>query len=265
MRLTPVGTSGFGVSATRHAPAFLVNDDILLDVGEGTTGRLVAWGLPVARISHLLVSHGHWDHVSGFGGLVWQQGLVEEKTDALTVHGPRAVLDALAAILQEPAVPAKLRAFPIHFRPVALESTPDHGLSDEIVLPGGITARAAPVTHSIPTVGYRLENQATGKVLVYTADCSAVDLDSVPPFYANADLLLHEASFPDEMADLARRLGHSTPSQAARVARRAKAKRLVLVHHPPLPPDEPLEQFTRQARAIFPNVEIAEEGRELVL
>ena len=76
----------------------------------------------------------------------------------------------------------------------------------------------------------------------------------------DADLLIHEATFADTDANLARRSWHSTASAAAKVARRAKVKQLILTHISPryvrdaeVSPDDLL----REAKDVFPNARIA--------
>jgi len=78
-----------------------------------------------------------------------------------------------------------------------------------------------------------------------------------------ADLLIHEATFNDEMLERAREDGHSTPSQAAEAAKEADVKRLILTHisaryGTPKP-------LLEQARKIFSQVEAAEDFMKINL
>ena len=77
-----------------------------------------------------------------------------------------------------------------------------------------------------------------------------------------ADLLIHEATFVDEDAHLARQSTHSTATDAARVAREAGVRELILTHISPRyargNPVEPAE-LIRQARAVFPATTLAED------
>jgi ribonuclease Z len=79
----------------------------------------------------------------------------------------------------------------------------------------------------------------------------------------NADLLIHEATFEDEMIERALEDGHSTPSIAAETAKKAGVKRLVLTHISARYKDANL--LLQQAKKIFANTEVAEDFLELEL
>lgn len=91
--------------------------------------------------------------------------------------------------------------------------------------------------------------------MVYTGDTSpceeAVELAKA------ADLLIHEATLDDELMEKALESGHSTPSQAAEVAKKAGVKRLVLTHISGRYLEE--EGFLDRARLIFPETMVAED------
>ena len=75
-----------------------------------------------------------------------------------------------------------------------------------------------------------------GRVVVVLGDCchpgGACDAATLR-LAADADVLVHEATLDDAFAALALERGHSTPSDAARVAARAGASHLVLWHFSP--------------------------------
>jgi ribonuclease Z len=77
----------------------------------------------------------------------------------------------------------------------------------------------------------------------------------------NVDLLIHEATYTEEFAGEAREYGHSTAAQAARTARDAGARRLVLTHFSTRYSD--ITSLLEEARAIFPNTIMAEELTEI--
>jgi ribonuclease Z len=67
-----------------------------------------------------------------------------------------------------------------------------------------------------------------GRRLVYTGDTRPTD--AVVDAAADADLLVHDATFADDCLDRARKTGHATAREAGEVAAEAGARRLVLTH-----------------------------------
>jgi ribonuclease Z len=80
-------------------------------------------------------------------------------------------------------------------------------------------------------------------------------------FATGADLLVHDATLDDELVERAEEDGHSTPSQAARIAKKARVKRLVLTHISARYADT--AKLLRRAKKVFRNVTIAEDFMEV--
>jgi ribonuclease Z len=95
----------------------------------------------------------------------------------------------------------------------------------------------------------------TGKAVAYCTDTrpcrNAVELAR------GVDLLIHEATFTDEMTEEARDFGHSTARQAALIAREAGAKRLLITHFSTRYPDP--RPLLEEAREVFPDTIMAED------
>lgn len=99
-----------------------------------------------------------------------------------------------------------------------------------------------------------------GRKVVYTGDTRPTR--RTVEIAMGADLLIHEATFSAEEGRRARETRHSTVVEAARVAQRARARRLVLTHISARYADVP-KVLRRQAREVFPATEVAHDGMEL--
>jgi ribonuclease Z len=100
-----------------------------------------------------------------------------------------------------------------------------------------------------------------GRKIVYTGDTRP--FEEFAKFAADADLVIHESTFDDALAEKAALDGHSTPSQAAQETKLANAKRLVLTHISARYPDAGL--LLEQAKKVFANSVVAEDFMELEL
>jgi ribonuclease Z len=97
-----------------------------------------------------------------------------------------------------------------------------------------------------------------GRKIVYTGDTRP--FKSIARLAAEADLLIHDATFDDDLRDRASEDGHSTPSQAARDAKKANVNNLILTHISARYTDTSL--LLKQARRIFKKTRIAEDFME---
>jgi ribonuclease Z len=98
--------------------------------------------------------------------------------------------------------------------------------------------------------------------MAYVTDTTASPNANYLEHIRGVDLLIHECYFPDSLHEIAVKTGHSTTTNVAEVARRADAKRLVLVHMNPLDEsDDPIGIDT--ARKIFPRTDLGEDGAVL--
>jgi ribonuclease Z len=100
-----------------------------------------------------------------------------------------------------------------------------------------------------------------GRKIVYTGDTRP--FEGFAEFASEADLVIHESTFDDALVEKAKLDGHSTPSQAAKEAKAAGAKLLVLTHISARYPDATL--LLEQAQKIFANTLVAEDFLKLEL
>jgi ribonuclease Z len=193
-------------------------ETLLVDASSGTVllGRLEAAGIPLQNVRHLFVSHAHFDHVGGLAPLLVAMTPLPEAY--IDVHATPETLEALKELLAL-TIPG-------------VESWLGGRLTWREIAPGEVVrVNDAEITpfrtdHDVPCVGFRVG--LGGSIMVYTADTRPY-----PALVENAreaELLIHEAYGPEDDAERAHAIGHSTASEAGRAARAAGVRRLVLTH-----------------------------------
>jgi ribonuclease Z len=98
-----------------------------------------------------------------------------------------------------------------------------------------------------------------GKSVAYCTDTRPCE--SSVALGRNADLLIHEATYTEDLIEEAEDFGHSTASQAARIAERAAARRLLITHFSTRYPDS--SPLLEEARAIFADTLMARDLMEV--
>lgn len=247
MGLWLLGTSGAVPDAQRDYVSLVVEDAgrlILIEAGGSPLHRLCRAGLDPMRLEGVFLSHRHPDHLSGLPGLL--MGLWLRRRDRpLWIAGPADALERARALLELFEWRSWGGMFPVDWRPIPTEP----GAPVEVEAGGSLRLIAAPVVHSVPTLGLRIE-RPTG-VAAYSADTEPCP--AVARLARNADVLIHEATgdYP----------GHTSPEAAGRIAREAGARRLILVH---VPPEVDGEEWTARARRFFDGpVEIGRDGMRI--
>jgi ribonuclease Z len=241
MKLVFLGTNGWYDTPQGNTVCVLIETEraiILLDAGSGLhkADRYLCPDKPV----HLFLSHLHLDHVIGLHLL--------NKFDfpeGLTIHCRRGDLGNLQRIVAPPySLPFSSLRFKVGFL--------EHGEDCPCEL-DGFKVRTAPMMHSVPTIGFRLEIE--GRTIVYCPDTgyceSAVGLAS------EADLLIAECAF--RSGEESRSWPHLNPESAARLAADAGAKQLVLVHFDAFryPDMASRMEAESSARKLFPETSVA--------
>jgi ribonuclease Z len=98
-----------------------------------------------------------------------------------------------------------------------------------------------------------------GKAVTYCLDTRPCE--SAVRLAQNADWLIYEATYTTEYEEEARQYGHSTAAQAAKIAREANARNLLITHFSSRYPDA--RPLLEEARRIFPNTTMAEDLMEI--
>lgn len=255
-----VGTAGSVPSARRGLPAVLIRrggDRLLFDCGEGTQRQLLR-SVGLLDLDCVFLTHFHADHWLGLPGMLKSFAL-RERGEPLSVYGPPGLGELMKAMrIVYGRLPYELRI--VELEPaqtvqcdgylVAAIAVPHKGESSfgyalvEDSRPGHLDPQLAARLGVTPgpdfgrlqrgeTVAGVKPEQVMGptregrKVVISgdTAPCAALAIAA-----HQADVLVHEATFLHEEAERARQTQHSTARQAAKLARDAEVRLLVLTH-----------------------------------
>lgn len=294
LSVTFLGTGAATPTIDRNVASLSVRREgevILFDCGEGTQRQMMRYGVGFT-FTEVFFTHYHADHLLGITGLLRTMGL-QDRTAPVRLYGPKGASRILNMAVN---LGIERNKFPIEIfelRPgdrisrgdydiVVFETehradtvgyalaehvrlgrfNPDRAL--ELGVPEGplwgrlhkgesVTLDDGRTVEPSDLVG----QPRPGRTLVYTGD-TRPSLQ-VMEAARGADLLVHEATFGGDEADRARETGHSTASEAARVASDAGVRRLVLTHiSPRYSRDAP--ELLAEAQAVFPETIIARDG-----
>jgi ribonuclease BN (tRNA processing enzyme) len=121
-----------------------------------------------------------------------------------------------------------------------------------------------PLRHSDKVSGYRLEAEEGSVVYGTDHEHGVAEFDEgLIRAAANADILIYDSHYTPEEYPQKVGWGHSTWSEAVRVATAANVKRLILFHHAPERSDAELKRVVLQARKHFKNTDAAREGWQI--
>jgi ribonuclease Z len=215
---------------------------VLIDCGGSPLYKLARAGVDMDRIRALILTHHHADHLYGLPMLV--QGLwLGGRRAPLPIYGPAEALGTAQRLLEAFYLAGREEIFPIEWHPIA----PAEG--EPVLRVEDVQIRATPVCHGdTETIALRFENVYSRRAAVYSADTEPCP--ALIRLAKGSEYLLHEAT-----GDHA---GHSSPAQAASVAREAGVTFLVLIHYPVRRVD--LEHWRARATSFPGPVILAEDG-----
>jgi ribonuclease Z len=215
---------------------------VLIDCGGSPLHKLARLGIAPGDIRAVVLTHCHADHLYGLPILV--QGLwLGGREASLPIYGPKEAIDVGRKLLELLDLTTAEEELPVEWHSIPLRE------GQQVFKVGEVQITAAPVIHgSRDTIALRFDNVATGRSIVYSADTEPCP--ALVRLAAGAEMLIHEATGEHS--------GHSSPAQAAEVARAAGAARLALIHYPVR--GVSLDAW-RQAAAKFPGpVTLAQDG-----
>jgi ribonuclease Z len=295
-----LGTSGAIPTVKRSLPAVLIqheNELLMLDCGESAQRQMIRAKAGFHKKMKIFLSHLHGDHVLGLPGLLQTMALMNRKKP-LDVYGPEGTVAFLTGVQETLhfGLTFDVLVHEVHDAGVVCEE-PDYLV--QAVWANHVTPTLAYAfleknragkffpekasAFGVPkgVLWSKLQHGETvtladgsvvkpnevsgaarlGRKIVYSGDTKP--FKEFVKFASGADLLIHEATFDDALAEKAELDGHSTPGQAALQAKRAKVKLLVLTHVSARYADASL--LLEQAKKVFADVVVAEDFMVLEL
>jgi ribonuclease Z len=294
LRVVFLGTGGSVPTVGRSLSALLLRrqgEQLLFDCGEGAQRQMVKAKVGFHRKMKIFVSHMHGDHILGLPGLLQTMALLGRERK-LEVYGPEGIAQFLECVreslqfgltfqveiheIQGDSVVCKEKDYTVEairsnhvvngwsyafvekpragkFYPEKAKAlgVPEGDLWSRLQRGETVEMADGRVVHSKEVVG----SLRRGRKIVYSGDTRP--FDAFVGFATGADLVVHESTFDDALAEKAEIDGHSTPSQAALQAKRAKAKKLALTHISARYADVKL--LLEQALKVFGNTVVAED------
>ncbi len=261
LKVTFLGTSAAVPSASRAMPAIALKYDklFLWDCGEGCQREMMRRGIGYGGVDAIFITHLHLDHMMGIFGLIETIRMNTER-EKITIFAPRGFERMLSGISPtmgwEPSFldireikegeiyrgkDYSIFAFRVKhqksnaFGFVFLEDDKNkfyEAKAKKLGLKGKMFTEIQ--ENGFVEVGEkRIELSDVswvrrGRKIVYTGD--TVYDEGIAKTALGADLLIHEATFGEDLKEEAELRGHSTAKQAAKIAKMAEVKKLVLTH-----------------------------------
>ncbi len=270
------------------------NHMFLIDCGEGTQVELRRHKVKFNRIKHIFISHLHGDHFFGLVGLISTFRLLTREAD-LHIYGPKGIKEVVTLqmkladswtnyklyfheltsktselIFEDDTV--EVYTIPLEHRVYTngylfKEKKGDRKLDIEAVEQANINV----AYYRKLKQGFDVKNEdgilvkndtvtfSPEKPKSYAFCSDTVYKEDIVPIIKDVDVLYHESTFLDAHAHLAPKTKHSTAKEAASIAKQANAGTLILGHYSSRYPD--LEVFKKEAKTVFENVALAEDGK----
>jgi ribonuclease BN (tRNA processing enzyme) len=268
-------------SPTRSQPANLLvagGKNILVDVGDGTAGRLIQVGVPTNQLDAVFISHLHWDHTGGLAAILGLR-VQTSASRPLVIYGPPGTGEMVAGLLAS-MVPGNAAGYGVPGAP----RPPLSDITEVIELRNGDVAAYAGMSVTVRNNSHysfapeselaeryeslSLRFDLPGRSIVYTGDTGPST--AVEELAKGADLLVAEMmDVEDTIASVRRqapnmpapallemerhlREHHLLPTDVGQLASRAGVGEVVVTHFAGRERDDPTHfEYLRQIAQFF--------------
>ena len=269
----------------------------MIDCGEGAQIQLRKAKVSFLNIEHICLSHIHGDHIFGIFGLLSTMGLLARKAP-LNIFAPAGFAPILEFFksqfgegllfdihfipleMKEPEVvyenrKTELLAFPLNHRVdtygfIIREKMPQRNVRKEAISQYdlsltdiGTLKRGEDIVRVSDSGEPQVIKNEEVTYYRYKPRSYAYCSDTAPfaelaDWVRGVDLLYHEATFPEDMEEMAEKTHHSTTIQAASVAKAAEVKRLIVGHYSSRFPS--VDFYLDQIKTVFAEAMLANDG-----
>lgn len=204
---------------------------------------------PDIRNLVLLMTHVHWDHLSGFPFF----GPLFQRDGRLRVDGCRNGLDGLKRVFTSNYLDG---TWPIRFEDLKARIEHTHELARGRLVLDETVVESHRLQHPQGGLGFKFKEPSG--TFVFLTDNELLDEGWVGSCYKDfvrfcrgADLLVHDCQYVPEEMDVRRGWGHSDLDSVVRLAVEAKVKSLLLFHHDPWRTDKAMDDMIARGRALL--------------
>lgn len=263
MELVFLGTSSMVPTKDRNQSGILLrykNEGILVDCGEGMQRQFKQKGIPLSKITKILISHWHGDHVFGLPGIISTLGS-EGYQKTLEIYGPKGTKTCITELFKAFVFDKKINysvtevkeGIFIDEKDFYMEARPlEHGIGTlgylfvekdkrhvdmkkikKLGIPEGPLLGNLSQNDAVSFKGKRISPKDV--TFIEKGRKLAIIMDTIPCSNAvrlakDADLLVCEATYSSKLEEKGKEYGHMTGKQAGLIANQANAKKLILTH-----------------------------------
>jgi ribonuclease Z len=297
--VTILGNNSAVPAFGRHPTAQIValhEHLFLIDCGEGAQLQMSKYKIRRSKINHIFISHLHGDHYYGLIGLLTSMGLVKRTAD-LHLYAPAPLKEIIFLQLKvaDTQLPYTLHFHPLEKEGIILEEnncTIECFATKHRIECWGFLFREKKYPrkivkektnkHQIPIEFYSSLQQgenyttadgtiihnewitvANSPSLSYAFCADSLYDEQLAEKLKNVSMIYHETTYLKNMQTKAAQRFHSTTEQAAKIAKLAGVKKLLIGHFSSK--YENLDEFLIETKPIFNNTELAIEGASFLV